>query len=163
MILFFGIDPGLSGCLIVLSHEGRLVGVHDLPAVKNGSKRDLMLAPIARTVRDYVEQVGASEIYATLEKHTPRPGQGISSQCKSARIAGQLEGILAGLGIAYELTHPATWAKVMRDAEGTDKKARSVLSASRRWPDLDLSRKKDHNRADAALIAEYGRQRVINE
>ena len=163
MILFFGIDPGLSGCLIVLDHSGRLVGCHDFPSLKSGGRRELLVPTVARTIRDYVDQVGPDQIFCMLEKHTPRPGQGISSQCKSARIAGQLEGIVAGLGVSYELTHPATWSKVMRDVEGPDKKTRSVLAASRRWPDLDLSRKKDHNRADAALIAEYGRQRLSRE
>jgi len=46
---------------------------------------------------------------------------------------------------------------MVRDVEGTDQKARSVLAASRLWPALDLSLKKHHNRAEAALIAEYGR------
>ena len=155
MILYMGIDPGLSGCCVVLGHDGSLV--IDLPVVANGTRREFLPVAFAKSLRRYVKEVGADQIFCSLEKHTPRPGQGISSQCKSANITGNLEGMLAMAGISYEIVHPARWAKVMRDVPGKDKKARSVMAASRRWPTLDLSRKRDHNRADAALIAEYGR------
>ena len=153
-MIFIGIDPGLSGAMVVLSDNSQLIAAHDLPSIKNGSKREFQTAEVGKLLRSYVDKHGAQNVFCMLEKHTPRPGQGIGSQCKAAGIVGELKGLLVGLGISYELTHPATWSKVMRDKVGTDKKAQSVLTAGRRWPDLDLSRKKDHNRADAALIAE---------
>jgi len=82
----------------------------------------------------------------------------VSSSLKLGRCFGQIEGLLAGFGIPYENVAPRRWKRAMvRDVEGTDQKARSVLAASRLWPALDLSLKKHHNRAEAALIAEYGR------
>ena len=85
------------------------------------------------------------------------PKQGISSQCKGAGIVGAVCGVLAGCGVSFFKVHPRTWTKVMRDAPGKDKKGRSLLVASTRWPDLELKGAKAHNTADAALIAEYGR------
>jgi hypothetical protein len=128
-----------------------------MPIVRVKPRREVLVSQVAEVFRGYVEEYGAGEVFCTLEKHTPRPGQGISGQCKLARICGQIEGIVSALGMSYQITHPRTWSKVMRDVEGTDLKARARISAGRRFPDLDLSLKKHHNRADAALIAEFGR------
>ena len=157
-MFYFGIDPGLDGCLVVLDFRGRLVGVHNLPTVKLGTKREFLVVDFARVVRSYVAEVGAENIRATVERHLPMPKQGISSQCKGAGIVGAVCGVLAGCSISYNQVHPRTWTKVMRDATGKDKKARSVLVAGARWPDLELKGSKCHNIADAALICEYGRQ-----
>jgi hypothetical protein len=157
VFVFVGVDPGLEGAVVAIDRSGRLLSCLDMPTVNTKPRRELLVSGVAAHFLELVDEHGAENIFATLEKHTPRPGQGISSQCKLARICGQVEGIVAALGIAYQVTHPRTWAKVMRDVPGTDAKARSVIAASRRFPDLDLKRKKDHNRADAALIAEFGR------
>jgi hypothetical protein len=157
-LLYFGIDPGLDGCLVVLDFRGRLVGVHNLPTVKLGTKREFLISDFARVVRRYVQEVEPENIRATVEQHTPMPKQGISSQCKGAGIVGAVCGVLAGCGISFQKVHPRTWTKVMRDAPGKDKKGRSVFVASNRWPDLELKGAKAHNVADAALIAEWGRQ-----
>lgn len=128
-----------------------------MPIIRVKPRREVLVSQVAGIFRKYAEEYGADEVFCTLEKHTPRPGQGISGQCKLARICGQIEGIVSSLGMSYQITHPRTWSKVMRDVEGTDLKARAIISAGRRFPDLDLSLKKHHNRADAALIAEFGR------
>ena len=47
---------------------------------------------------------------------------------------------------------------MLADVEGTDTKGRAILAASRLWPEMDFSRKKDHNRASALLMGEYGRR-----
>ena len=113
-MLYFGIDPGLDGCLVVLDFRGRLVGVHNLPAVKIGTKREFLVVDFARVVRGYVKEVGADNIRATVERHLPMPKQGISSQCKGAGIVGSICGVLAGCNISYMQVHPRTWTKVQR-------------------------------------------------
>jgi hypothetical protein len=157
VLVYVGIDPGIEGALVVIDRDGKLLQFLDVPTINTKPRREVLVSGIVSFFHELVQHYGAENIFATLEKHTPRPGQGISGQCKLARICGQLEGVVAACGIAYQVTHPRTWSKVMRDVPGTDLKARSVIAASRRFPDLDLKRKKDHNRADAALIAEFGR------
>lgn len=154
---FIGIDPGVEGAVVVLGRQSELIAVHDMPVVKSGNRRELMVRELANILDQYFSQYGHDKVFVTLEKHTPRPGQGISSQCKLARICGIIEGIVSAFGVSYQIAHPRTWSKVMRDVEGSDVKTRAILSASRRWSELDLSKKKHHNRADAALLAEYGR------
>jgi crossover junction endodeoxyribonuclease RuvC len=75
------------------------------------------------------------------------------------RGLGTWEGVLAGLGIPYELVTPQRWKKALMDGMGKDKDA-SRLQAIRLFPAIagQLARKKDDGRADALLIAEYGRR-----
>ena len=159
-MLYLGVDPGLDGVCVVVDFRGRVVAVHPLPVVKIGTKREFLLSNFGRIIRRYVEDVGAENLRAIVEKHTPMPKQGISSQCKGAGIVGGICGVFAGLGISLTQVHPRTWAKMMRDAPGGDRKGRSVLVASNRWPDLELKGAKCHNVADAALIAEWGRLNI---
>lgn len=154
---FIGIDPGVEGAVVCLGRQSQLIAVHDMPVIKNGNRRELLVRELANILKGYFEQYGSKKVFVTLEKHTPRPGQGVSSQCKLAKMCGVIEGIVASCGVSYQIAHPRTWAKVMRDVEGKDVKTKAMLAAGRRWSDLDLSKKKHHNRADAALLAEYGR------
>ena len=154
---FIGVDPGVEGAVVVLGRQSELIAVHDMPVVKTGNRREILVRDLSRILQKYFDEYGPEKVFVTLEKHTPRPRQGVASQCKLARICGILEGIVSASGVSYQIAHPRTWARVMRDVEGDDVKARSIIAASRRWVDLDLSKKKHHNRADAALIAEFGR------
>jgi crossover junction endodeoxyribonuclease RuvC len=157
VLVYIGVDPGVTGAIVAIGRDGTLIGCSDMPIVNTKPRKEVLVTQLAGIFKQYARTYGADEIFCTLEKHTPRPGQGISGQCKLAKICGQVEGIVAALGMAYQVTHPRTWSKVMRDVEGKDLKARSVIAAGRRFPDLDLSLKKHHNRADAALLAEFGR------
>jgi len=162
--LYIGIDPGLTGAIVVLDESGNLLECADIPSVKNGTKRDVVLSALVAQLEPHRTPQGSAgrnrhpRAFACVEAQNARPGQGVSSSLKLGRCFGQIEGLLAGFGIPYENVAPRRWKRAMvRDVEGTDQKARSVLAASRLWPALDLSLKKHHNRAEAALIAEYGR------
>ena len=157
MTLYMGIDPGLDGALVVIDHRSRLIGCHDIPTVREGTRRQVHSILLARIIRGYTEEVGSENLFCTLERQHAHPRQGVSSVFKLGRSFGQLEGMLSALAIPHSLVSPRTWTKLLRDVGGTEKKARSVLSASRRWPDLELKLKKHHNRAEAALLAEFGR------
>ena len=164
MTLYIGIDPGLTGAIVVLDESGNLLECADIPSVKNGTKRDVVLSALVAQLEPYRTPQGSAgrnrhpRAFCCIEKTSSMPGQGVASSYRFGKVCGQIEGIVCALGIPYQLAHPRTWKRAMvRDVEGTDQKARSVLAASRLWPALDLSLKKHHNRAEAALIAEYGR------
>lgn len=80
------------------------------------------------------------------------PKQGVSSSFKFGRSLGLVEGVCDGLGIPVQWVTPNRWKKAMR--LGADKEASRQL-AIRRWPEQAalFARKKDHGRAEAALIA----------
>jgi crossover junction endodeoxyribonuclease RuvC len=141
-----GVDPGLEGAFAILSADGDLLLVDDLPTIGSGTQRRIDAANLAVILRDQdiaaavVEQVGA------------RPGQGVSSMFRFGQSLGTVAGVIGALSVPLTWTSPASWKKAMSlnsDAE------RSRQAAIERWPShaQHFGRNKDHNRAEAALLA----------
>jgi len=95
--------------------------------------------------------------HAFIELATVMPKQGIASSGRYMRAVGTLEGIVSCLNIPTTFVTPQKWKKFW-GLKGSDKE-RSRSLAVRRYPEIAsmLARKLDHGRAEAALIAGYGR------
>lgn len=155
MTYIIGIDPGASGAVAILeAATGRLIEVWDMPSVlvqsgksaKNRVSPEMLAAelrPWADAVA-YVEQVGAM------------PGQGVSSMFAFGESLGIVRGALAGLAVPCHLVPPARWKKAMGVNAGKDG---SRAKAAQLWPEQagEFRRVKDDGRAEAALIAHWGR------
>lgn len=155
--IFIGVDPGISGAIAAIKGDGTLIGSWDLPTV-SASKggKELHLTEIRRLI---TRLVGSGPAHAAIEKVHAMPGQGVRSMFRFGRATGQLEGLITGKGnITLMSVRPQDWQRALRHADGGDNKAKSIMAASMRFPDLELPRKKDHNRAEAALIADYCRK-----
>lgn len=151
-----GIDPGLSGGIAVLP-EGY---IQDTPtAVVSGQKnrRVYLVAQMVAILKD-LQQYGPLE--ACIEAQHAMPGQGVVSTGSLMYGFGLWIGILAGLEIPYTIVQPQTWKKTMLAGMGKDKDA-SRVRAQQLFPQLTdmLNRKSDHGRAEALLIANWGRTR----
>ena len=143
---WLGIDPGASGAVALLTTDGE-AKVEDYPGDAH-LLADLMLN--WRT--EYRIKLAA------LEHVHSMPGQGVASVFSFGRNAGIWEGVLAGLGIPSILVKPRQWQSgVLLKQDGPDTKSQSLSAARRRWPDLELGRKKDHGRADALHLAAHAR------
>jgi len=141
-----GIDPGATGAIALLGND--LLLVEDWPGDIGGAA-DLLRAWAAT----YQIQM------AGLERVASRPGQGVSSVFSFGTNYGAWQGILAGLGVPVVLLTPQAWQKrILCPSDGPDPKARSLAVARRLFPDAELTRKKDHGRADALLLAEVVRR-----
>jgi crossover junction endodeoxyribonuclease RuvC len=148
-----GIDVGLSGAICVMSDkDGHIVDLLDMPVVVTGKgKRELDEPAIWEVLADW----HVDHVY--IEKAQSMPGQGIASTGHYLTGYGILRGMCVGLQIGYTLVHPATWKKAMLLDQGKGK-GESIVRAKQLWPTVKLDRKKDHGKADALLIAEYGRR-----
>lgn len=141
-----GVDPGITGAFAFYFPEySDRIAVHDMPVV-DGQVSAASLADAFRVMSPdiaIVEAVGA------------RPGQGVSSMFKFGVAFGEVLGVLGALEIPYHLTSAQRWKKHFR-LDGDKEKARA--EALRLWPSRQelFSRKKDHGRAEAALIARFG-------
>ena len=151
--MILGIDPGLSGALALLSPEGNVLAIEDMPTIEvviNGKKRrNMPPVALANTIRILAPQK------AFLENVGVRPGEGAVGAFSFGRNLGQIEGVLAALRIPTTLVHPATWKRRMNipaDKGGARMKAMAL------FPDkVDLfKRVKDDGRAESALLAYYG-------
>jgi crossover junction endodeoxyribonuclease RuvC len=149
-MITLGLDPGLNGGFAIVD-DGRLVACGELPTAGDGTKRMIsgpLFASIFK-VHPHVDQ-------CVIERVGARPGEGVVSSFRFGRSLGIVEGVIAGRGIPILWVAPGVWKRSY--GLGQDKDA-SRQRAIERWPhtaSLYFGRKKDHGRAEAALIALWG-------
>lgn len=154
--LIIGIDPGISGALVLLDPESRdLWRWADMPTVETAAGRRAVSAPLlAETLcawRTLAESAGRSVI-AIVEEVGAMPGQGVSSMFSFGRSFGVLLGALAGLSVSVETIRPASWKR--KSGVGSDKGAARRIAQERFPRRAELfSRVRDDGRAEAALLA----------
>jgi crossover junction endodeoxyribonuclease RuvC len=149
--MMIGCDPGIHGAIAWLSDDGHLIEVRDLPVAKANGKSELMPAALADMLRE------RPATHAFVERVASRPGAGVASSFNFGRGYGQIEGVLAALGVPVTLVTPAKWKAALRLP--ADKSA-ARLRAAQLWPGLagTFARVKDDGRAEAALLGLYGAQ-----
>ena len=152
MDCYIGIDPGATGAMAVIATGVGAPMVYDF----GHSKILPQMGHISR----------AERAHAVIEKAGAMPKQGVSSTFKFGVNYGWWQGVLDAYGIPYDFVTPAKWRRVMFDSMSKDDpKAMSLDRARRLFPKMaeQLSRKKDHGRAEALLLAEYCRRSIIIE
>lgn len=160
-MIVVGIDPGFSGAIAVVD-AGRLVEVHDMPTLASPKGRTeldhLSLLGILRMVEE--RSRGGAVVW--LEQVAAMPGQGVSSVFRFGQTYGAIE--CAVMSVHLPLRHVT--APVWKRALGlTADKGVCRRAAILRYPDAAqaFARVKDDGRAEAALIAAYGAQRLVGE
>jgi crossover junction endodeoxyribonuclease RuvC len=157
--LILGIDPDLHGALALINRDtGVLVDVLDVPLLELKGKSELDVSQLAATLDDLAKSIGE----AWIEKAGPRPVQGVIGAFGTGYHYGVLVGLVRAQFIRLTAVAPATWKRAMRvtsDKDEARKEASLMFPAEcRRW-----GLKKHHGRAEAALIAAYGRRQVLRE
>lgn len=153
MKTLIGIDPGLDGAIAAIRETGGAV-VFDVKTLKIGAtKRDY---DIPSMVTCLMELSHGYEAIVALELVHAFPGQGVTSTCCLCRGLGIWQGILGTLQLPTVMVSPQRWKSAMMDGQPKEKQA-SILTAVRLFPQLaeELTRKKDHNRSDALLMAAW--------
>jgi Holliday junction resolvasome RuvABC endonuclease subunit len=145
-IAYIGIDPGKGGAIALLTPDH--YEVVDYPGDP---------AQVVDVLRSWLLRFDTQ--LAALEKVSARPGQGVVSMFTFGQNLGAYQGILAAMGIPYVMPTPQQWQRGLVDQKaGPDPKTRSLVTARRLFPNAELSRKKDHGRADALLMAHWARR-----
>jgi crossover junction endodeoxyribonuclease RuvC len=158
MNYFLGVDPGASGAIAVLQEDGLLIAVIDMPVIElkvgKAMKRRVSPELLAHELKPYAGAV------AYLEQVSAMPGQGVSSMFAFGESYGIVKGVLAALGMRTYLVTPGAWKKSMGLNAGKDG---SRAKAIQMWPERvsDFKRVKDDGRAEASLIAEFGRTKNL--
>lgn len=143
-MIILGIDPGsISGAYGALDGKGSVVDVGDLPVVNrqvNASALWLLMGWLQPDV------VIVEDVWAF-------PKQGIASSFRFGVSVGIVRGVIAAREVPVVYVTPGKWKKHFR--LGNDGEQSREL-AIRTWPSCrKLSRKKDHGRAEALLLAKY--------
>lgn len=156
MSFIIGIDPGAAGAVAIIEDTGKLVHVFEMPAVEVivGGKAKRRVSPemLAAELELYAYQ-GAR---AVIEQVGAMPGQGVTSMFAFGESFGLAKGVLAGLKIPTSTVTPGKWKKALQLNAGKDG---SRQKAAQIWPAAagEFKRVKDDGKAEAALIAYWGR------
>jgi crossover junction endodeoxyribonuclease RuvC len=140
-------DPGQKGG-IAIHHQGITTA---FPMPLAGKVLDLVT--IAALVRSNSPNI------AVIEKVGSMPGQGVASTFTFANGYGQIQGLLAGLGIPFELVTPQAWKKLVLAGTPKDKDA-AIAYCRRAFPNVALvlprCRVPHDGIADALCLMQYG-------
>lgn len=155
-----GIDPGLTGAIAVVGGDDAAI-IYDTPVVKTKGRltysirdMDLLLSSISKT-NYHLDAVG-------LERQQAFPGQGVASTFRTGEGYGLWQALIIASGLSVTIVSPQVWKKfcgLSKDKEESRQLAIKLFPECKK----DLSRKKDHNRAEALLIAEYVRVEQIRK
>ena len=149
-----GVDPGIKGgCAIVMVHNSAvpdIIDIIDIPVVGVGAKERVDVLAL----RVWVQQHRPDHAY--VERAQAMPKQGASSGFKYGRSVGSIEAVITCCEVPLTIVEPTAWKKFHRlhggDKEGGRQRALQLFPAAHAL----LARKKDHGRAEAALIALAG-------
>ena len=149
--LVLAIDPGLTGAYAFYFPDQDKITVDDMPVVAG----DVDAATLATRIAQMRPDLAIVELVAS------RPGQGVASVFKFGCGFGMVRGVIAASGVPLHLVTPAKWKRHF----GLDSdKEKSRALALRLWPtrsDL-FGLKNHHGRAEAALLARYAAEVILN-
>ena len=152
-MIIVGIDNGFTGAIAIMDTRKNALEAYEMPIIKN-DKNEIDEGYLVSML------TGCEHVF--LEKAQVMPKQGISSSGRYMMAYGIVRGVLAALRIPYTLVTPQRWKKAMM-ADMPKNKGASIIAASRLFPAVKLSRKKDHGRADAILLCEFGRRLLLGK
>lgn len=159
-MITIGIDIGLTGALAAVDARGT-AQVRDIPTVEDGKGRRIDGRALLLTLREFVP-IGEPALIL-FEDVRARPagnagahGNTMHSQGSMMRSRGIVEAVLDITRLERKVVQPQTWKRhygLLKTEKGASlDRARTLFPAIAH----DLKRVKDHNRAEALLIAQYG-------
>ena len=143
-MLVLGIDPGVSGAYALYETAGQTVFAADMPVVDG----QVDGATFATEIVKWGPQA------VVIERVASMPKQGVASTFKFGVAYGIVRGIVATLQIPAIFVTPGKWKRHFGLAADKEESRSRALQL---WParsDL-FKRKKDHGRAEAALLARF--------
>lgn len=151
--VFCGVDPGFTGALAAI--DGDQVEIFDAPVLVVGTKRFMDLLVMRRLLQQWKDR----DARFFIEKVHSFPGSSARSMFSFGQGYGEWRGEIVALGYSLSEVEPSRWKGVMMDGLGKEKDA-ARYRAALLFPHYAhlFARKQDDGRAEALLIAEYGRR-----
>lgn len=161
--VYIGIDPGLDGAICYFRTDIPSQFVADMPTleIERGGKKkreidEGRLAEMLTRVRDNAK-LFSEPAHVVCEAVNAMPEQGVTSTFAFGKGYGIIRGILAALEIPRTYVPPVTWKRALQlssDKDASRRRAGELMpQAAKHWP-----LKKHDGRAEAALLAYYGRK-----
>ena len=151
-MVYIGVDPGsVSGALGALDHHGNYLEAFD---IEHKDKHILALVFKSR-ILSIVDPKEGAEI--CMENVHSMPKQGVASVWNFGRAVGVISAVCELTRYPVHLVTPQRWKKHFHLSAD---KNESLDMARYYWPEAKLKLKKDGNKAEALLIAEYLRHEL---
>lgn len=148
-----GIDPGKTGALAIL-HDDSFIEFFDVPSIKVKGKEEPAWSQWAFEWRTALNLSGVEMI--VIEQVSAMPGQGVTSMFNFGGVFRFVHALACGVA-PIEFVRPATWKAKLgllnSGKSASREKCRTLFPSSVPY----LTRVKDDGRAEAALLAYYGR------
>lgn len=150
MTLTIGIDPGLTGAIAAIDEASQLILCADLPVIRSGKLAWIDSNDLTSLLLQCRDGRSAQIL---IERSQAMPGQGVASTFCTGVVLGSILAACQRVAIPLHIVTAAVWKRSM--GLGSDKSA-SLDKARLLFPTAELDRVKDHNRAEALLLAYYG-------
>jgi len=150
-----GIDPGKTGALAITYTTGE-VFVFDVPTVKLRGKEVPAWHDWRQTWSLALEFHSPDLI--VIEDVSARPGQGVTSMFTFGRTLGFAHALATASNAAIQFTTPSAWKGKMGLLNSSKGASREKATALYPKAQYLLGRVKDDGRAEAILLAHYGRK-----
>ena len=155
-MIIVGIDPGITGAICFFS-DGKVIDVIDMPTMAEGKKNKKQVngRQIYNEIMLIKNKFMNKKMSVIVEQVSAMPGQGVTSMFNFGQSFGVIKGICSAMELPIFYVRPAKWKKHF-NLINSEKDA-SRTKAIEMFPGISykLSRKKDNNKADAILIAQY--------
>ena len=115
-------------------------------------KNEVNAADLSALLRQWVSG-NPDEVMCVLERVSSMPQQGVAGVFSLGDTMGCIRGVIAARGYPLTYVTPQRWKKYYGLA--SDKEL-ARAKAIQLYPEADFGRKKDHNRAEAALLGRWG-------
>lgn len=148
--MILAIDPGTTGCLVMLDDDKQIQCYMHMPVIKIGKQKRVNGAAVSAFIAKHNPK------HCYLERVASMPGQGVSSTFTFGHSAGLVEGVVVGAGVPITLVTPQQWKKY-HGLTGKEKDApRSrCVQLYPNCREFDL-KQKGQALGDAVLIGLYG-------
>tara|TARA_A100001011_G_C13992115_1_gene707706 strand:- start:52 stop:546 length:495 start_codon:yes stop_codon:yes gene_type:complete len=155
-MLIIGIDPGISGS-ICFFEDGKILDVINMPTMTDGKKNKKQVngSQIYNEISKRIKKTGDQNIRVVIEQVSAMPGQGVTSMFNFGQSFGILKGICSAMQLPMYFVRPAKWKKYFNLINSEKDASRTRAIEIFPYFSSELSKKKDSNKADAILIANF--------
>ena len=155
-MFIIGIDPGISGAISFFDN-GVIKEVIDMPTMTDGKKNKKQVNgnQIYNEINLRISNMSKENICVVVEQVSAMPGQGVTSMFNFGQSFGVLKGICSAMQLSIHFVRPAKWKKYFNLINTEKDASRTKVIEIFPYISSKLSKKKDANKADAALIASF--------
>ena len=155
-MIIIGIDPGIAGAICFFSN-GNVIDVIDMPTMAEGKKNKKQVngRQIFNEISSIKNKFLNEPLNVVIEQVSAMPGQGVTSMFNFGQSFGVIKGICSAMELPIFYVRPAKWKKHFNLINSEKDASRTKVIEMFPKISYQLSRKKDNNKADAILIAQY--------